>query len=192
MADPKDEITNNVFSLRHKALRNALYHTARRQWLERWSRIFNFLIIILGTAAAATIIQKLEFLNQLIPILIACIGALQLVYDFSGRAKDHAFLQSRYYGVMANIDACIKHSEGKCALWEAEFSQVAADSPPVMRALDAVADNQATSALLGGDARLKVTWFEWVTRNMLAHNNSSFSELPDWKTLEAPELNIKE
>ena len=182
----KEEHFNQLFALRHKALRNALYHAARRQWLEGWSRFFNFCVIVLSASATVAIIEQVEFVNVALPLITTAVGAIQLVYDFSGKAKDHAFLQSRYYGVMASIDECVDISEQMCANWEAEFSRVAADAPPTMRALDAVCDNQATSTLLGGGPRLNVTKWQWATRNYLPHNTGTFEPRGDWKPLPAP------
>lgn len=182
MSDSDERIS----SLRHKALRNALYHSARREWLEKWSRFFNFVVVVSGTTAAAAVTQNYLLASQIIPIGIAVVGALQLVYDFSGKAKDHAFLQSRYYGIMASIDECIEYTDNGCANWEAEFSRIAADAPPTLRALDATADNQATSSLFGGGPRLKISRFERLTRNILSHNNSSFPIRDDWQLLSAP------
>lgn len=181
------EVEDEVFELRHMALRNALYHSARRQWLENWSRLFSFLIIILGTSAAIDLTIKVPHMRELLPLAIATIGALQLVYDFSGKAKNHAFLQARYYNLLATIDECTAASSEQCAAWKSEFSRIAADAPPVMRALDAVADNQATSALLGGGPRLKVTYWEWLTRNFIVHHRSSFLPREDWQPVPSPE-----
>ncbi len=184
----KPNTDEEVFALRHMALRNALYHSARRQWLEGWSRIFNFLIIVLGTSSAVSIINSIQFVSEALPLAIAVIGALQLVYDFSGKAKNHAFLQAKFYTLLASIDECVDRSNEQCASWKSEFSRIAADAPAVMRALDAVADNQATSTLLGGGPRLKVTYWEWLTRNLMSHNGSSFPPRKDWKALSAPDL----
>jgi hypothetical protein len=177
----KDAFAGEVFQLRHTALRNALYHTARRRWLEGLNRLFNFLVIVAGTGAATNMLGYFPAATPVVAVLIAVIGALQLVCDFSGRACIHENLQQRYYNLMADIEECEHASRSQCLKWQAEFTRIAGVEPPTMRALDAIADNQATSALLRGGPRLQISWLESLTRNLLAHNNSTFPIRADWQ-----------
>jgi hypothetical protein len=172
--------------LRHVSMRNALYHLARRRWLETWGKLFNFFIVVAGSSAAADIFGYFPESRIWLPLGIAAIGALQLVYDFSGQARTHEILQRRYYSLLAEIDECVAPTKIQCAKWLAEISRMAGDEPPTLRALDAIADNQATSTIYGGGSRLRVTWWQSLTRQILAHNGATFQAHEDWKLPEQP------
>lgn len=100
-------ISQRAWNLRFDALRNAHYHKARQRRLDTWSKCANFLVVVLGTAAAADLGRHFV-LHQFpareagataatIGFLVAVIGALQLVFDWPGRARTHEFLQRRFY-----------------------------------------------------------------------------------------------
>lgn len=173
---PPDDIPERVFQLRHMALRNALYHLARRRFLDGISRTFNLLIILGGTGTAAELSRGNPNIAFYLGGAIALVGALQLVFDYTGRARLHEILQRRYFSLMADVECAISPTSDQCARWYAEFTRAAADEPPTMRALDAIADNQATFALLGGDKpRLKVSRWQSLTRQIFAHNGGAFA-----------------
>jgi hypothetical protein len=179
---PVDDLEDEVFRLRHKALRNALYHSARYRFLDGVNRWFNFMVILTGTGAAAKIVDASTLAALALGGSIAAIGALQLVFDYAGRALRHEALQRRYYEMLADIDCLTSPTLQDCAKWKGDISRIAADEPPTMRALDAIADNQATSALMGGNRpRMKITRWQSVTRQFLAHNSGAFPIDEKWK-----------
>ncbi|WP_126010598.1 hypothetical protein [Georhizobium profundi] len=181
--DAVPDMTDEAFQLRHTALRNANYHLARRRWLEGVSRCFNLLVILGGTGTAAEVVRGSDFGALLLGATIALIGALQLVFDFSGRARLHETLQRRYFELMADIECALDPQQADCANWRAKLTRIAGDEPPVMRALDAVADNQATGALLGATKpRLQISRWEHFSRNFCAHENKTFPTNRDWET----------
>ncbi|MCJ9693083.1 hypothetical protein MOV76_15865 [Rhizobium sp. PRIMUS64] len=181
MTDQHEDCLERAFRARHQALRNALYHIARRGWLDGWNRFFNLLVILGGTSAAADLTRGNPKASLVLGGVITLIGALQLVFDFGGRARAHETLQRRYYNLAADIQSKLIPMEQDCASWEAEMSRIAADEPPTLRALDAVADNQATAALLGSNRpRLKITAFQNFTRQIFTHNAGIFPPDPNW------------
>jgi hypothetical protein len=122
------------------ALRNAIYHTSRRRFFELLSRSLSFLVVMSGTAAVA----NLQILDPRIPAAgAAAIGALQLVFDFHGRARTHELLQRKYYDLLADIDLVLAPEGEQLTRWQAALNRIYADEPPPMRALDAIAFNAA-------------------------------------------------
>lgn len=163
------------------ALRNAQYHAARRRFLDAVSKLFNFVIILAGTGTAAQLSEGRPDVSIFLGGAIAGLGAAQLVFDFTGRARAHEILQRRYFSLLADIEETLDPDEQQCARWKSEFSRAAADEPPVLRALDAISDNQATAALLGASKpRLKVTFWQSITRQIFAHNAGTFPVSESW------------
>ncbi|MBT9370304.1 hypothetical protein [Rhizobium sp. CSW-27] len=182
MDAPDDDCADAVHGLRHTALRNALYHVARRGWLDGISRILNLAVIVGGTAYAADIAKGNTNATLLLGMITAVIGALQLVFDFGGRARDHQLLQKRYYDVLAAIEENRAPNLDDCARWKAELTRIYADEPPTLRALDAIADNQATAAIMGArKPRLHVTFYESMTRHIFMHNSGTFHVNEGWQ-----------
>ena len=121
MTDISTEIdcSEDVAALRHGALRNALYHSARRGWLDGWTKILNLLIILGGTGSAAQLVQKDDTWTLILGLAIASFGAIQLVFDLAGRARLHGELQRRYYLLLADIDGSLHPGKADCAAWTA-------------------------------------------------------------------------
>ena len=179
---PVADCCEAVFGLRHMALRNALYHEARYRFLDGINRWFNFMVIVGGTGTAAQLAKNHPDAAVWLGGSVAVIGALQLVFDCAGRAYRHDTLQRRYYELLAEIDCELSPTSEVCARWKADISRISADEPPTKRALDAVADNQATNALIGGDRpRLKITKWQSLTRQLFAHNSGAFPVDPGWR-----------
>lgn len=153
-----EERTNLQFNV----LRNAIYHTGRRMTLERWNRWCNFATILLGAAAMVDVVRTTHFEESqiLIGAAVAGIGAAQLVFDFGGRARDHQSLQRDYYGLLADIEEMPDASIEQVALWRGKMLRISGDEPPVLRALDAKAYNDAigASGMFEPDQRLHIPW----------------------------------
>lgn len=134
-------------NIRFNALRNALYHTARRRVFERWNRVFNFGVILLGTAAAADVLQKINIDQLWVGAAVAVVGAAQLVFDFGRSARDHQALQRDYYRLLSDIELQVDPSIDQCNKWQSEMIRITADEPPTLRAIDAKAYNDAIDAI---------------------------------------------
>lgn len=145
-------------NIRFNVLRNALYHTARRRVLERTNRIFSFLVVVLGAAAVGDVMAIFHVQQYWVGMAVAVIGALQLVFDFGRQARDHQALQRDYYALLADIEAVPTGEGSQCAEWYSRMIRITADEPPILRAIDAKAYNDAIDAteIYPRDQRLKI------------------------------------
>lgn len=133
--------------VRFNALRNALYHTSRRRKLELLDRVGSFLVILLSAGAATELAANTSPLApKLLAVITASIGALQLVFGFGSRARDHEFLQRRYYDLLAEIEE-FGADENRIPGWCATLSRISGDEPPNRLLPEAQAYNAAASAL---------------------------------------------
>lgn len=133
-------------NIRFNALRNALYHTARRRHFEMLARWLNLAVILLGAAAIADPLKLIGVSAMWIGVAVALVGALQLVFDFGRQARDHQALQRDYYRLLAEIEATTGPDAADLARWRGEMIRITADEPPVLRAIDAKAYNDAIDA----------------------------------------------
>ena len=147
-------MASQAWEIKFDVLRNAIYHSSRRRFFELLSRFLSFCVVVSGTAAVA----NLAVLDpRWLAALAAAIGALQLVFDFNGRARLHENLQRRYFELIAVIDAVVEATDQDVAKWRADLTLIYADEPPPMRALDAIAYNKACDALGYPESRRHVS-----------------------------------
>lgn len=178
-----NDVTDRLEELRFSALRNALYHTFRRDYLDRVGRISNFTIIVLGTTSASQVLGVHEVSNAAVylGVATAIVGALQLVYDFAGRARTHEILQRRYYNILSDIEMLSLPDEMDMKKIDSEMIKTSGEEPPMLRALDAISYNAAADALeYPHDQKLFIPVINAVFSNVLSfsqYNFKRFSEI---------------
>jgi hypothetical protein len=164
-------LENTVFDVKFDALRNAIYHASRRRFFELLSRSLSFLVVVSGTAAVASVAGW----DPRLPAAgAAIIGAMQLVFDFNGRARLHENLQRRYFELIAAVEKKVDASPTDIAQWRADLGQIYADEPPPMKALDAIAFNSACDSLGCSQGRLRVTFRQWLLQQFYSFPNTHF------------------
>ena len=184
---PTHNLASRAWALKFAALRNAHYHKARQRRLEFWARASNFMVVALGAAAAtefgtgviARIIPGIDTKagGALVGFFIATLGAAQLVYDWSGRARTHEFLQRRFFEILAKLEEFVEQKEENYRKLEAELVRIYADEPPTLRALDSIAFNETRDALgstNGSDDRLVLKWYHSLFRHLFAFPATHF------------------
>jgi hypothetical protein len=160
------------------ALRNALYHTERRSALDFRNRILSLVTIVLGTGVASKIGDKIG-ISSWLEVGTVLAATLQLVFDFGGQARNHDFLQRRYYEFLAEIEGKSLDTDEEKLKLSAKLLLICSEEPVTMRALDAIAYNQAIDATVYDSAerkaqRLKVNWLQRLLRNWYAFQDVDF------------------
>ena len=162
------------------ALRNAIYHTERSRFFNLVNRILNFIVIVLGAAVVGKIAAPHTGFDIWIELGVVLFATLQLVFDFGGRAGTHAFLQKRYYDVLADMEMSGDVDSTKAKKkWSAKLLTIAGDEPVTMRALDAIAYNSALDSLTADpqvlrDNRLYVPWWQRCLKHFVAFQGTQF------------------
>jgi hypothetical protein len=167
---------------RFDALRNAIYHTERRNFFDLVNRSLNFLVVLLGAGVAAKVASHTNFSEYWLELGVVFFATAQLVFDFGSRARTHEFLQKRYYEILSEMDAEGAHSADNIKKWSAKLCLISADEPLPMRALDALAYNKATDATTGDlkkamAARLYVPWHHRRLRHFFAFQAAEYLPL---------------
>ena len=160
------------------ALNNALYHTERSRALDFRNRALNFLTIVLGAGVVSKMGDRIG-IGSWLELSTVVAATLQLVFDFGGRARTHDFLQRRYYEFLADIEGKSLESDEEKRMWSAKFTLICSEEPVTMRALSAIAYNQAVDATVYDSAdrkaqRLKINWWQRIMRNWCAFQNVDF------------------
>jgi hypothetical protein len=164
---------------RFDALRNAIYHTERRTFLDLLNRFLNFLVVLLGAGVAAKAATFIHFEQLWLELGVVLVATIQLVFDFGSRASTHAFLQKRYYELLSEMETSDLESDEEAKRWSAKLLTIAADEPITMRALDALAYNKAVDAWISdpqeaANCRLYVPWWQRRLRHIVAFQGVQF------------------
>ena len=139
-------MSRSIEDIRFDCLRNALYHTARRRTCETLARWMNLLVIVLGTTAVSSILEPWVSAEYL-AAAAAIVGALNMTFDFAGKARDHMQLQSAYYDMLAGTEEVSQPQDCDIAALDARLTRIYCAEPPVLRAIDAKAYNDALESL---------------------------------------------
>lgn len=165
-------------NIRFNVLRNALYHTARRLRFERLNRWFNLAIILLGATAMSDVLGRMGVPAFVVGAAVAVLATLQLVFDFGGSARDHRQLQREYYDLLADIEASVEPDATQCALWYSRMIRIAGEEPPVMRAVDAKAYNDAIGAMeMDQEQRLHIPLVHRLLQNWVSFEGYTYRKL---------------
>lgn len=164
---------------RFDALRNALYHAERANFLDLLNRFLNLIVVLLGASVAGKIATHAHVEEYWLEFGVVLAATLQLVLDFGARASTHKFLQKRYYDVLAEMENEDLDDEKVSRKWSARLSTIASDEPMPMRALDAIAYNKALSATYSDPAdltgnRLWINWWRRRLRHLVAFQSADF------------------
>jgi len=137
---------DELHQVRFGALENIAYHAAREQFLARLAKLLTGLQVLLGTGAVAMLAQALPGSAPMTMVLAALAGVIMLVTDPAASAREHRIFRARYLGLLAEIDEA-GAEEANAGRARAQMSRIAADEPPVYRAVQALAYNAAINAL---------------------------------------------
>lgn len=175
----EENLQEQVEGIRFSCLRNVIYHGARRRALTGYQRFSNFMLIMLGTASVASATELIAIpdynVTALAGVAVAGLSSLQLVFDFASRAKEHDFLFRDYFRLLGEVDGTIDADKVLVAKWKGKLAEIASSEPPVLRALSAIAYNEAAQAIWGDRRQiLAITWAQSFFRHVWAFHGAVF------------------
>lgn len=177
-AEAAAEVADRAGSLVYACMVNAQYHVARRAHLEWRHRILMLLVVLSGSAIFAQIAQVLPggIPLAVLAAIPTIAGTVDLVWDFNGKARDHAALQRRYYELAGDIESQAPDA-GRLAHWTRSLHQIYGDEPPPMKALQVLAENAVIEMLHEDETArqkcIRIDWFRRLFANWFSFNGMS-------------------
>lgn len=162
----------NLDTLRVSCLLNAQYHASREAFLDFVHRWFMFAIILLGAGAVTEMLGDREWIRNVIGITIAALGALDLTFDLSNRARTHSLMKRKYFELLADVQDALKSK----SVAEACLNRFSADEEPAYHALVKLSWNAAQEMVYGerGEA-YKVPAVHRFLKNICRFASSNYS-----------------
>jgi hypothetical protein len=137
---------------------NAHYHAGREGFLDTVHRWFMFGVIAFGAAALADLVPPSAaavdgqhghfWLKAAFAAGSALLGALDLTFDLSNRARSHSMMRRRYFSLLADLKAGRKMPEEV----EVCLEEYSADEEPPYRILLFTCWNAAQATVYGKTA----------------------------------------
>jgi hypothetical protein len=132
------------------SLTNAHYHASREAFLDTVHRWFMFGVIASGAAAIISILPEDQpWLAPAFAAGAAILGALDLTFDLSNRARAHAMMRRRYLELLADFREGIRPFENVIAC----LDRYSAYEEPQYRVLFLSCWNRAQESVYGVDAQ---------------------------------------
>jgi hypothetical protein len=153
-------VMDDISGPKFDALRNAIYHVARRNFFDLLNRLLNFIVILLGAGVAGKVMKLFSLDEAWLEFAVLIFATAQLAFDFGYRARTHEFLQKEYNRLLAEIELDPRPSAKR---YNARLFSIAGHEPMPLRALDALAYNAAVDATIG-DPTEKRQHRLWVPR----------------------------
>jgi hypothetical protein len=132
---------SDIDHLRFEATVNGRYHTSRQGWYELMHRCCMFVVVIGGAGAVAEAVGQGARYSWIVALIPTIAGTIDLVFDFSAKAAQHARLQEKSYEIVAEIDQSTDDSKAICKRGWAAMARIWAQEPKTMRIVQALAYN---------------------------------------------------
>lgn len=134
-------------------LTNAHYHAGREAFLDTVHRWFMFGVVFFGAAALTDLLPQVAqggppWLKSALAAVAALIGALDITFDLSNRARSHAIMKRRYFELWADVRGARRTLEES----QDCLDRFNADEEPPYRALLFGCRNRAEMEVFGHDA----------------------------------------
>ncbi len=155
---------SDVEAISISCLQNAHYHAGREAFLDTVHRWFMFGVVALGAAALIDVFpdNRKEWLKALCSAGAALLGALDITFDLSNRARVHSMMRRRYFDLLADV------REGKKTPTEARvcLERYSGDEEPPYRVLLLACWNLAQTGVYGSNASsFEITKWGLATKN---------------------------
>ena len=160
---------NDIRGLRFEATVNGRYHTSRQGWYEFMHRWCMFVVVIGGAGAVAEAVGHGTSYSWTIALVPTIAGTIDLVFDFSAKAAQHARLQEKSYEIIADIEQSNDDPVVVCRRGWAAMARIWALEPKTMRVVQALAYNdtrQGTEKNVQQSDLIEVRWWPRLMKHV--------------------------
>jgi hypothetical protein len=109
----------------HVAMR---YHVRRRAWYDRFHRASVLVLALAGSSCAVAILGGLLPAAEVLSLGVAVAGAVELAFDFTGRARAEDAIYRRFNALACDIAGTLDRTEAKLNEWNARRLLIKADT----------------------------------------------------------------
>jgi hypothetical protein len=177
-----EAVNEDRYKLQFEIDKSIRYHNRRKAHYELLHRLFMLGIILSGSAALAQVAKAPEILGG----VAAFLGAFDLVFAWSHKARDHQTLASRFADLDLDVIRKEPITDENIRLWTAQRKRIEAEEPPVFNAVEADSWNETCRARgLNRDGQLLIIpcWHR-ATKNWIRHEGVEYFSEKDTRKRE--------
>jgi hypothetical protein len=126
-------------------------------------------VLLSGSAAFADALDQ----PRVFGLFAATLGALDLVFGFSHRARDHEVLHRRFTDLAAELRTTTSPTQEEVQRWERRRLEIEAEEPPTYWALEASCWNEVAHAW-GRHASVRLTFWQHLLMNWRTFDKAEF------------------
>ncbi|RWO89566.1 MAG: hypothetical protein EOQ96_05240 [Mesorhizobium sp.] len=150
---------------------NARYHGAREAFLDAIHRWFMFGVVICGAGAVSALFAEVPYVNLVLGTVAAILGAADLAFDLSNRARTHSLMKRRYFELLSDL----RDGQKTLAQVEACTHRYSADEEPAYYALLMGSWNAAQQMVYGKEAELlRIPWTHRWLQNFWRYEGTEY------------------
>ncbi len=157
--------------------RSVRYHAARRAFFDIWHHWMMVGVLVSGSAAVASlsgIFGLDEVWTALLMLGPTSVGAVQLVWGLTHKARDHEILARRWLDLAKRIRVEEANPES-IREWRSEMMGIHADEPPVYHAVNAECHNATVQAVgAGSEHAQRISGWRRALRHWLRFSTTDF------------------
>lgn len=112
------------------------YHMYRRAWwdnVDHWNQVF---VLVTGAAVVISLLKAWTAAEIIVAVLVAVLSALDIVFKFAERARQHDSLYRDYSSLAQEIAATITPTPELIAKWRARRIAIEGEEPTINARLD--------------------------------------------------------
>jgi hypothetical protein len=126
-------------------------------------------VLLSGSAAFANALDNPRWFG----LVAATLGALDLVFGFSHRARDHEVLHKRFTDLAADLRTTASPTQEEVQRWERRRLEIEADEPPTYWALEASCWNEVAHAW-GRSGSVRLSFWQHLLMNWRTFDKTEF------------------
>lgn len=137
-----DDLLLTLDGLRFGVEKSLRYHQRRRAHYERLHRYLMLGVLLSGSAAFGDVFGEPKWFG----LISATLGALDLVFSFSMRVRDHEILHRRFTDLARSMTRTAAPTAADVQRWTDARQEIETEEPPVYWAVEASCYNEVSIA----------------------------------------------
>jgi TIR domain len=178
--DDQEESGRILFNLRFDLIRNALYHTDEQFFFSKLHQTIQVVIVLASTALfIATSFTFSSIFGTIVAGTVVTLATVDLVFDFSGRARLHSSLRQRYLGLLEQFERKSLTTQFAAQTQEAIY-QLQGEEPPLNYCVEALAWNRARISMglpTHESDLIAVNWWQRLLRHVIRFSPEHFRKI---------------
>jgi hypothetical protein len=175
-ATTAEEIKERLIALDFEVHKSIRYHAKRRSFFDNCNNLTRAISAIFAAGAIVSIVGGSYLATIVVAALLAVISAVDLVIDFSRRARVYDDLYREFCELSANIEENPVCGEEHVRMFAAQKLRIQAKEPTGLDVLNVICANEELEGR-GYDYKYRIRWWQSLLRHFISLPPSTFPKV---------------